>query len=128
MGVCKATLLFLRRRLVAKWSLALENLALRQQLAVLERSGKRPKLRLRDRAFWILLSAIWPAWRSALVIIKPETVMRWRRQRFWLHWRWKSRSRKPGRPTIKKEIRELIRRISQENLTWGACSFGWSYC
>ncbi len=87
MGVFKATLLFLRRRLVAKWSMAMENLALRQQLAVLERSGKRPKLRLRDRAFWILLSAIWPAWRSALVIIKPETVMRWRRQRSWLRWR-----------------------------------------
>ena len=57
---------------VIKFHLALENLALRQQLAVLERSGKRPKLRPRDRMFWVLLSAIWHDWRSALVIVKPS--------------------------------------------------------
>ena len=61
---------------VARFHLALENLALRQQLEVLERSGKRPKLRRRDRLFWVLLSALWPDSRSALVIVKPETVTR----------------------------------------------------
>ena len=120
MDVCKATFSVLRRWLNAMWSLALENLALRHQIAVLERSGKRPKLRRRDRAFWILLSVVWPDWCSALVIIKPETVMRWRREHSWLPSCWRSQSRKPGRPAIRKEIRELIRRMSEENLTWGA--------
>ena len=87
---------------------------------MLERSGKRPKLRPRDRVFWVLLSALWPDWRSALVIVKPETVMRWCRRGLRLCWCGKSRSRKPGRPPINEEIRKLIRRMSQENLTWGA--------
>ena len=110
----------LKTFVVIRFRLALENLALRQQLAVLERSGKRPKLRQRDRVFWVLLSALWADWRSALVIVKPETVIGWRRRGFRLCWCWKSRSRKPGRPRINEEIRKLIRRMSQENLTWGA--------
>ena len=120
MGAFKALVSRLKSLVVARFHLALENLALRHQLEVLERSGKRPKLRQRDRMFWVLLSALWPDWRSALVIVKPETVTRWRRRGFRLCWCWKSRSRKPGRPPINEEIRKLIRRMSQENLTWGA--------
>jgi len=120
MGVVRAVISRLKKPIVARFHLALENLALRQQLEVLERSGKRPKLRQRDRIFWVLLSALWPEWLSALVIVKPETVLGWRRQGFRLCQCWKSRSRKPGRPPISDEIRNLIRRMSRENMTWGA--------
>jgi hypothetical protein len=106
--------------LVPKVHLIIENLALRQQLSVLHQSVKRPKLRNRDRIFWVWLSRRWPNWRSALIIVQPETVVRWHRSGFRLYWRWKSRARKPGRPPIEREIRELIRRMSRENPTWGA--------
>ena len=111
MSVFMAMIAGLKTEVVARCSLALENVALRQQLAVLERSGKRPKLRQRDRVFWVLLSALWPDWRSALMIVKPDTVLGWRRRGFRLCWCWKSRSRKPGRPRINEEIRRLIRRM-----------------
>ncbi len=120
MGMLKACLLFLRALLTPKARLAVENLALRQQLAVLKQSVKRPKLRLRDRVFWVWLSRLWPNWRSVLAIVQPETVVKWHRQGFRLYWRWKSRSGKPGRPSIQREIRDLIRRMSRENPTWGA--------
>ena len=100
-------------------SLAAENLALRQQLAVLRLSVKRPKIRRRDRLFWTWVSRLWPDWRSVLVTVKPETVIRWHRQGFRLYWRWKSKT-KNGRPKVDVEIRQLIRRMSRENPTWGA--------
>jgi len=100
--------------------LAIENLALRQQLAVYNQSVKRPRLRPRDRVFWVWLSKFWSEWSTALVIVKPETVIHWHRQGFRLVWRWKSRAVRPGRPRIEQEIRDLIRRISRENPTWGA--------
>jgi len=105
---------------VPKYRLALENLALRQQLAVCNRSIKRPKLRRRDRVFWTWLMRLWPQWKSALVIVKPETVIRWHRQGFRLYWRWKSRAGRSGRPRIEEEVRDLIRRMSRDNPTWGA--------
>src|SRR5438477_5195779 len=79
-------------------AVALENLALRQQLAVLTRITKRPRLRTRGRIFWILLAKSWRAWRSALIIVQPDTVVRWHRQ--WLRRCWTERSRqnRPGRP------------------------------
>jgi putative transposase len=98
----------------------MENLALRQQLAVLKRSAKRPRLRQRDRIFWVWLRRLWKGWQSCLVVVQPETVVKWHRQGFRLYWRWKSRRRKPGRPRIEPEIRHLIRRMSQENPIWGA--------
>ena len=120
MGILKAVLVLLRAMLIPKVHLAVENLALRQQLAVCKQSIKRPKLRLRDRVFWVWLSRLWPNWRSVLAIVKPETVIRWHRMGFKLYWRWKSKSEKPGRPLIEREIRDLIRRMSRENSTWGA--------
>ena len=90
-----------------------ENLAFRQQLAVLHASIKRAKLRPRDRVFWVWLSRLWPDWKSLLVIVQPDTVVKWHRQGFKLYWRWKSRKRKPGRPKIDQEIRYLIRRMCQ---------------
>ena len=116
-----ATIRVLFRVLFAnRASLAMENLALRQQLAVLKRSAKRPPLRQRDRIFWVWLRRLWSGWRVALLIVKPETVIKWHQQGFGLYWRWKSRRRKPGRPRIEPEIRRLIRRMSQENPIWGA--------
>jgi len=79
--------------------LAIENLALRQQLAVLQRNSKRPRLRMRDRFFWVLFKPIWPNWRSVLVIVQSDTVVRWHQHGFKFFWRWKSRG-KPGRPRI----------------------------
>ncbi|MDP2735092.1 MAG: integrase, partial [bacterium] len=101
-------------------SLALEILALRQQLAILQRSVKRPKLRLHDRLFWVLLHRLWPAWRSSLILVKPDTVIRWHRQAFKAFWTWKSRRKKAGRPPLDPEIIALIKRMASENPTWGA--------
>jgi putative transposase len=98
--------------------LALENLALRQQLAVLKYQRPRPALTDTDRRFWALLSRIWSGWRASLHIVKPETVVRWHRQGFRYYWRWKSRRR--GHPKVDTEIRALIRRMCRANPLWGA--------
>ena len=100
--------------------LALENLALRQQLAVLYRSVKRPRLSDVDRGFWVLLRRIWADWERVLVIVKPETVVRWHRSGFRRYWTWKSRRGRAGRPRVAPEIRELIRDMSRANPLWGA--------
>ena len=93
-------------------ALILENAALRHQIEVLQRNSTRPALRWRDRAFWDILSCLWPDWRQSLFIVQPETVIRWHRQGFRYYWRWKSRYRWPGRPRAAKEARELIRQMS----------------
>ena len=120
MGIIQSIFFFLRAFIMGRAAAAVENFALRQQVAVFKQSVKRPKLHLRDRVFWILLSRLWPNWRSALAMVQPETVIKWHRQGFKLFWRWKSRARKPGRPPIEREIRDLIRRMSRENPIWGA--------
>ncbi len=95
MDLFKGTVAVLRVIVVARASLALENLALRHQLAVLQRSAKRPKLRKRDRIFWAWISRIWSGWRTSIMIVKPETVIGWHRRGFRLYWQLKSR-RKVG--------------------------------
>jgi len=119
MGIVRMVLAFLRALIAGRAELGAENLALRHQLAVLQRCVKRPQLRKRDRIFWSWLSRLWTDWRSALVIVQPATVIKWHRQGFKLYWRRKSR-RKAGRPKVDRKIRDLIRRISRENPTWGA--------
>jgi transposase InsO family protein len=108
---------FLRTFFVRRAALAAENLALRQQLAVLKRTTPRPKLRWRDRLFWVWLARLWAGWRKVLVLVQPETVLRWHRLGFRLYWRWKSRAR-VGRPRD-AELRRLIRRLARENPLWG---------
>jgi putative transposase len=100
--------------------LALENLALRQQLAILNR--KRPHLRLRqkDRLFWVCLSAIWQKWRESLLVVKPETVVRWHRKGFALYWKYLSKRNGAGRPGTGKDIRDLVRKMANANPTWGS--------
>ncbi len=115
-----AQILSVLRLLTASQSdLALENIALRHQICVLSRQSRHPRLRRLDRLFWVCLSRIWGRWKSALVIVKPETVARWHRQGWRLYWRWKSRS-KTGCPQVEREIREMVRRIAAENPLWGA--------
>ena len=120
MAILRIAFFLLRDFLLSRSALAAENLALRQQVAVYKHTVKRPRLRPRDRIFWVLLSRLWANWRSALAIVQPETVIKWHRQGFKLYWRWKSRAGKRGRPPIKREIRDLIRRMSRENPLWGA--------
>lgn len=99
--------------------LALENLALRQQLAVMKFQQPRPKLSMGDRRFWLFLSRYWSDWRQTLIVVQPDTVVRWHRKGFKHYWTWKSR-RNRGRPIIDREIRVLISRMSQANPLWGA--------
>jgi putative transposase len=102
-------------------ALQAEILGLRHQLLVLQRTSRGHKLHLSsaDRALWVWLSRIWTDWRSALIIVKPETVIGWHRKGFRLYWRWKSRHSE-GRPSVSSEARDLIRRISLANPRWGA--------
>jgi transposase InsO family protein len=111
--------IWIRSFLLGRASSATEILALRQQLAVLKRQSKRPQLHDRDRLFWILLKRFWPRWRDALLIVQPETVVRWHRAGFRHYWRWKSRP-KGGRKPIGQELGMLIRRLCRENPIWGA--------
>ena len=99
---------------------ALENAALRQQLAVFKRDVKRPQLRRWDRLFWIGLRAIWKDWKSALVIVRPETVISWQQKRFKRYWWRLSQSKGPGRPRVSSEIRTLISNMAATNPFWGA--------
>jgi hypothetical protein len=103
----------------SRTDIAVELLALRQQVAVLKRRRPRAPLHRRDRLFWTILRATWSRWQDALVIVKPETVVGWHRAGFRLYWRWKSQPR-VGRQRIAEEIRVLIRRLAQENSDWGA--------
>ncbi len=98
---------------------ALEVVALRQQVAVLKRKRPRPRLSSCDRLFWMALRWFWSGWRDVLIIVKPGTVVAWHRAGFRWYWRWRSR-RHPGRPKITNELRDLIRRLAQENSGWGA--------
>ena len=93
---------------------AIVELALRQQLAVYVHRHPRPRLSPLDRAFWVFLSQSWRHWRSALVVVRPETVIRWHRKAFRGYWRWISRPG-PGRPPISEETKSLIARMAIEN-------------
>lgn len=101
-------------------ALVLENLALRHQLQVLNRGGRRPRLKNRDRVLWILLRKCWPDWRRPLLIVKPDTVIGWHRAGFRKYWRWKSKHRRQGRPPLTLEERALIRQLANDNPLWGA--------
>jgi putative transposase len=93
---------------------AIVELALRQQLATYAHTELKPRLMPIDRAFWVALFRFWPPWRDALVIVKPDTVIRWHRKGFRLYWRSISK-RGPGRPSISHELQTLIRRLADDN-------------
>jgi hypothetical protein len=101
--------------------LRLENLALRQPLAVLRRSApQRLKLTSADRIFWVWLRHVWADWKSALIIVQAETVVTWHRKGFRLFWRWRIHRGQHGRPRVPPEVRDLIRVMSRNNPRWGA--------
>lgn len=110
----------LRDLLRPRSDLWLENLALRQQILVLQRTNPKPALSMADRTFWVVLCEFWSQWRRPLAIVKPETVIAWHRCGWRLWWRWRSRPKEAGRPRIPYEVIDLIRKISRENPTWGA--------
>src|SRR6516225_2957832 len=102
-------------------AVVLENLALRQQLSIYKRKHKRPRLVEGDRWFWIGLSVVWKDWRRALMVVHPDTVVRWQRERFRRYWTQLSKtSRRAGRPSIGRQIRELIQAMALANVTWRA--------
>ena len=110
----------LRAAVLSHSDLIAENLLLRQQLAVLTRpTRKRPRLRARDKLFWRCVRLVRCDWRRHLVLVTPDTVVRWHRQGWRLVWRWRSRGR-PGHPRLSAETRGLIARIARENPSWGA--------
>jgi len=106
----------LRAACKSKDELVLENLALRQRVTALKLGRHKPKLHDADRAFWIELRKTWANWASRLLIVKPETGVDWQRRRFRRHWtRISQRHRRPGRPRVEAEIRDLIRQMVREN-------------
>jgi putative transposase len=109
----------------SKAELVLENILLRQQLIVLKRQVKRPALSWRDRTLFVLLASKLPTWKQALVIVQPETVLRWHRELFRWVWRRKSRpQRRSGRPPLTDDVAQLIRRMAKENPGGGQSGFG----
>jgi putative transposase len=117
--VVRALLAFAVSLVRSRVALHLEILALRHQLAVYQRSTRRPHLRPSDRILWSWLSRGWSRWREVVVFVQPATVLAWQRKRFRDHWARLSRTR-PGRPSISREVRALIREISAANPRWGS--------
>ena len=116
-----ALLASLRATIRSRLELATEILALRHQLAVLQRTTpKRPRLRTIDRLLWMLLSSVWPNWRQAMQIVTPATVVHWHRRAFAAYWRWTSRPRRVGRPALASGLRAWIRQMHDANRLWGA--------
>ena len=96
----------------------LRMLVLRQQLTVYKRGARKPRLKDRDRLFWSLVSRVWKDWRSELILVRPETVIRWRKRKFREFWRKKSGST-IGRPAIRRRHIDFIRRISSDHPEYG---------
>src|SRR5882762_663857 len=115
----------LRAGLGARTDLVLENLALRQQLALLRRRSKRPRIGPLDRLFWIWLSQRWARWRETLNVVRPETVIRWHRQGFRAFWNWKSRRGRTGRPPVDWEVAKLVRTLALAKSPLGSAAHPW---
>src|SRR5215475_5409168 len=95
-----AILAYLSAFVMPRHHLALEAVALRQQLAVYKYQQSHPKLRRSDRLLWVLLRQIWKNWSQALILVKPDTVVAWHRAGYRLFWRWRSRPQRVGRPKV----------------------------
>src|SRR3974377_1743599 len=87
--------------------------------SIRQKRQPRPRFNPAFRLLWVLLSRVWSGWKSAAELMKPKTVLKWHEHAFLQWWRWNSR-RKGGRPTIRQEMRALIRRLSRENVLWSA--------
>jgi hypothetical protein len=100
--------------------LVVENFALLQQVAAFKARGRPARIRGADKLFWVLLRRFWAPWRSVLVFVESDTVVRWHRAGFRTYWTWRARRKRSGRPNLDAEVRVLIRRMAAENPTWGA--------
>jgi len=120
MSILTLVITFLSSLLKSQRQWRLENLALRQPVAMLQQSVKCPRVSTVDRAFWILFSRYVDGWRNTLHALHPDTVLRWHRRGFRLYWRWKSRGTRPGRPPIDKALLKLIQEMQATNMGWGA--------
>ena len=110
----------LRGTVRSRSDLVLENIALKHRVKALKQKRPRPQLADVDRAFWVAMRRVWRGWAERLVIVKPETVVKWHRERFRRYWtRLSQQKLGPGRPRVDREIRELISRMALEN-DWGA--------
>src|SRR5207244_9754149 len=96
---------------------ALENLALREQLAIFQRSVRRPKIRTTDRLFWVSLRKVWKEWKSDLVIVRPATVLDWQRRRFNRYWSQLSPHKNPGRPRTNTNIAKMVKNTTEPHAT-----------
>ena len=102
-----------RAVLRSRSDLVLENIALRQQVETLKRRRRRPQLDDSDRAFWLAMRSAWRGWAARLILVQPDTVVRWHRDRFRRYWSELSRQNPgPGRPRVDREVREMIRRMT----------------
>jgi putative transposase len=119
MPILRALVAFVVSLVRSRVSLQLEIVALRHQLAIYQRSIRRPRVRPTDRMLWAWLARHWPRWREVLIFVQPATVIAWQRKRFRDHWARLSQ-RSPGRPLVSPELRTLIRDISTANPRWGA--------
>ncbi len=120
LGLIWGVFTWLRSFFRSRHDLGLEIVALRQQLMVLKRQTKRARLRRSDRLFWVLLRRAWSLWANSLLIVKPDTVVRWHRKGFRLYWRFLSRRKSVGRPITGHEVRTSLHTMANENPTWGA--------
>ena len=114
-----ALLAIVRAAFVRKANLALENAALRQQLAAYLRQQKRPRLQPEERVFWVVLKRLWPSWAKHLIVVKPKTVIGWHRKGFRALWCRRSNGRKPGRPRIPRKHIAFIKRMSRDHPDMG---------
>ena len=104
----------------SRLAMQMKRIALRHQVTVYKQRISRPRLRPSDRLLWVWLSRLWPAWQEVLEFVQPRTVIAWQKKRFRDYWRRVSESGKSGRPTISKDIRELIQDMWRCNPTWGS--------
>jgi hypothetical protein len=105
----------------SRCDLLLENLALHQQLSVLKGCRPVPRFAAPDKLLWVVLRRFWSGWKQALILVQPETVVRWHRAGFKLYWTWLSRHRnRAGRKCVTKKLCELIFHMVADNPTWGA--------
>ena len=119
-GIIRKGVLWVSRKLDLVVHLTAEKLVLRQQLLVLKRGQKRPRIKKRDRLFWVAASCVWSGWRDALIILKPDTVVRWHRKGFKLYWRRKCKGGKRGRPLLDPSVKALVFKMADAIPTWGA--------
>ena len=124
-GLICGVFIWLGSSIRSRHDLGLEIVALRQQLMVLKGRTKRVQVRRSDRSFWVLLRRVWPRWSNPLLIVKPDTVVRWRRKGFHLYWRFRSRSKPVGRPITGPEVRTPLHSMASENPTLGSCPHPW---